>query len=144
VNSGLDRLKTPAGVHARRARRLLTEHGPREDGVFATTSNWSGICSTTRSRLPPKLGCDANSEIQSPPNARSCSARRSADGANCRNGWWIAMTRRILTGNLSHLVALHPGHQIAPRTTPQLANAAKVSLNARGDVSTGWSTRLED
>jgi alpha-L-fucosidase 2 len=35
---------------------------------------------------------------------------------------------------------VHPGRQIAPQTTPALAEAARVSLNARGDVSTGWST----
>jgi alpha-L-fucosidase 2 len=39
----------------------------------------------------------------------------------------------------SHLFALHPGRQIAPLTTPELAAAAKVSLNFRGDTSTGWS-----
>ncbi|WP_454803277.1 glycosyl hydrolase family 95 catalytic domain-containing protein [Mucilaginibacter phyllosphaerae] len=39
----------------------------------------------------------------------------------------------------SHLFALHPGKQISTITTPELANAAKVSLLARGDVSTGWS-----
>jgi alpha-L-fucosidase 2 len=42
--------------------------------------------------------------------------------------------------HLSHLVALFPGRQITLPTTPQLAEAARVSLNARGDVSTGWST----
>jgi alpha-L-fucosidase 2 len=40
----------------------------------------------------------------------------------------------------SHLFALHPGRQISPLTTPALAEAARVTLNARGDVSTGWST----
>lgn len=39
----------------------------------------------------------------------------------------------------SHLFALHPGRQISPLTTPELARAVKVSLNARGDISTGWS-----
>lgn len=39
----------------------------------------------------------------------------------------------------SHLFALHPGRQISPLLTPELAAAAKVSLNARGDTSTGWS-----
>jgi len=39
----------------------------------------------------------------------------------------------------SHLFALHPGTQINPLTTPELAAAAKVTLNARGDTSTGWS-----
>jgi len=41
--------------------------------------------------------------------------------------------------HVSHLFALHPGRQISPFTTPQLATAAKVSLEARGDESTGWS-----
>ena len=40
----------------------------------------------------------------------------------------------------SHLFAVHPGRQISPLTTPDWAKAALVSLNARGDVSTGWST----
>ncbi|MFW6170475.1 MAG: glycosyl hydrolase family 95 catalytic domain-containing protein [Planctomycetota bacterium] len=41
--------------------------------------------------------------------------------------------------HLSHLIAVHPGRQISPITTPELAEAAKVSMNARGDASTGWS-----
>ena len=41
--------------------------------------------------------------------------------------------------HLSHLIAVHPGRQISPLTTPKLAEAAKVSMNARGDGGTGWS-----
>jgi len=41
--------------------------------------------------------------------------------------------------HLSHMIAIHPGRQIAPLTTPKLAEAAKVSMNARGDGATGWS-----
>lgn len=41
--------------------------------------------------------------------------------------------------HVSHLYALHPGRQIAPDATPQLARAARVSLNARGDGGTGWA-----
>jgi len=41
--------------------------------------------------------------------------------------------------HISHLFALHPGKQISVEKTPGLANAAKVSLNARGDEGTGWS-----
>ncbi len=41
--------------------------------------------------------------------------------------------------HVAHLFALHPGRQISPLTTPSLAAAAKVSLNARGDGATGWS-----
>lgn len=39
----------------------------------------------------------------------------------------------------SNLFGLHPGSRISTLKTPELAKAAKVSLLARGDVSTGWS-----
>ena len=41
--------------------------------------------------------------------------------------------------HFSHMIAAYPGRQIAPFTTPEFAEAAKVSMNARGDASTGWS-----
>ncbi|MDR6944325.1 glycoside hydrolase family 95 protein [Mucilaginibacter pocheonensis] len=39
----------------------------------------------------------------------------------------------------SNLFGLHPGRRISTIKTPELAKAARVSLLARGDVSTGWS-----
>ncbi|WP_232301144.1 glycosyl hydrolase family 95 catalytic domain-containing protein [Gilvimarinus agarilyticus] len=41
--------------------------------------------------------------------------------------------------HVSQLYALHPGRVISPAQTPTLAEAAKVTLNARGDGGTGWS-----
>lgn len=41
--------------------------------------------------------------------------------------------------HLSHLIAVHPGRQISPLTKPEFAEAARVSMNARGDGATGWS-----
>lgn len=41
--------------------------------------------------------------------------------------------------HVSHLFALHPGRQISPLTTPELANAARRTLELRGDGGTGWS-----
>lgn len=41
--------------------------------------------------------------------------------------------------HVSHLFGLHPGREISLMKTPELAKAAKVSLLARGDASTGWS-----
>lgn len=41
--------------------------------------------------------------------------------------------------HVSHLFGLHPGRSISTIKTPDLAKAAKVSLMARGDESTGWS-----
>lgn len=42
--------------------------------------------------------------------------------------------------HISHLIALHPGRDISPLTTPELYNAALATMAERGDVSTGWST----
>ena len=41
--------------------------------------------------------------------------------------------------HVSHLYGLFPSSQITPYATPQLFDAARTSLNYRGDVSTGWS-----
>ena len=44
--------------------------------------------------------------------------------------------------HISHLFALHPGDQITPRGTPELAKAARVTLERRlaaGSGHTGWS-----
>lgn len=54
--------------------------------------------------------------------------------------------------HISHLYGLFPGDQISPSATPELANAAKRTLEIRGDGGTGWSkawkintwARLED
>jgi alpha-L-fucosidase 2 len=42
--------------------------------------------------------------------------------------------------HVSHLFGLHPGSQITPQGTPDLVQAARRTLEIRGDVSTGWST----
>jgi len=41
--------------------------------------------------------------------------------------------------HVSHLFGLHPGHQITRNATPKLFAAARKTLEARGDKSTGWS-----
>lgn len=41
--------------------------------------------------------------------------------------------------HVSHLFALHPGQQISVNLTPDLADAARISLEARGKEGTGWS-----
>lgn len=41
--------------------------------------------------------------------------------------------------HISHLYGLYPSHQITPEATPELFNAARTTLNQRGDNATGWS-----
>ncbi|MBC8373005.1 MAG: glycoside hydrolase N-terminal domain-containing protein [Phycisphaerae bacterium] len=41
--------------------------------------------------------------------------------------------------HINHMIAVYPGRQIHPTTTPKFAHAAKVGLIARGDGGPGWS-----
>lgn len=41
--------------------------------------------------------------------------------------------------HVSHLYMLHPGKQISTQGTPELAEAARKSLETRTDIGTGWS-----
>ena len=41
--------------------------------------------------------------------------------------------------HVSHLYGVFPGEQISTRTTPELAAAARRTLDLRGDQATGWS-----
>jgi alpha-L-fucosidase 2 len=45
--------------------------------------------------------------------------------------------------HVAHLWGIYPGAEIDPRTTPDLAAAARRSLDARGDVGTGWSLAMK-
>jgi alpha-L-fucosidase 2 len=42
--------------------------------------------------------------------------------------------------HVSHLYSLYPGHDISLKSTPELAAAARKSLELRGDGGTGWSS----
>lgn len=41
--------------------------------------------------------------------------------------------------HISHIYPLHPGRMINDEDTPELAEACRVTLNRRGDESTGWA-----
>ncbi len=45
--------------------------------------------------------------------------------------------------HISHLFALYPGSQISYYNTPELAQAARKTLEKRGDGSTGWSLAMK-
>jgi alpha-L-fucosidase 2 len=85
------------------------------DGAFATTLE------TMRARLPAdRVG--AQGQLQE---------------------WledWDAGAPEQQHRHVSHLYAVYPSEQINVRDTPELIAAAKVTLNTRGDKSTGWAT----
>jgi len=114
------------------------EHGPREDGVsFDQQLVWDLF--TNYIEASEQLGIDENFRKQ------VASMRERLLGPQI--GKWGQLQEWMVDRDdpkdqhrhLSHLIAVHPGRQISPLTAPKLAEAARVSMNARGDGATGWS-----
>ena len=114
------------------------EHGPEEDGVsFDQQLAWDLF--TNYIEASEALGLDESFR------KKVASMRDRLLGPQI--GRWGQLQEWMVDRDdpndkhrhLSHLIAVHPGRQISPLTTPELAEAAKVSMNARGDESTGWS-----
>ncbi len=114
------------------------EHGPTEDGVsFEQQLAWDLLGNFADAA--GILGIDA-------PQREEALAMRARLFGPQIGKWGQLQEWRIDRDDpenkhrhLSHLVAVHPGRQISPCTTPELAEAARVSMNARGDGATGWS-----
>jgi alpha-L-fucosidase 2 len=53
---------------------------------------------------------------------------------------WDMEAKDVHHRHVSHLFGLYPSWQINTRDTPELAAAAKKSLEIRGDQATGWAT----
>ncbi|WP_082580253.1 glycoside hydrolase N-terminal domain-containing protein [Pelomonas sp. Root1444] len=53
---------------------------------------------------------------------------------------WDASATDQQHRHVSHLYAVYPSEQVNVRDTPALAQAARKTLNTRGDESTGWAT----
>ena len=114
------------------------EHGPTEDGVsFDQQLVWDLFTNTIEAS--GALGVDED--------LRDDLAARKARLLGPQIGSWGQLQEWMVDRDdpnnthrhLSHLIAVHPGRQISPLSTPVLAEAARVSMNARGDGATGWS-----
>jgi alpha-L-fucosidase 2 len=114
------------------------EHGPHEDGVsFDQQLVWDLF--TNYLEASQALGGDE-------PFRQEIAAKRERL-LGPKIGRWGQLQEWMVDRDdpqdqhrhLSHMIAVHPGRQISPRTAPELAAAARVSMNARGDASTGWS-----
>lgn len=53
--------------------------------------------------------------------------------------WHYTESPKTTHRHVSHLWGLHPGDEIHPLTTPDLAEACRVTLKLRGDGGTGWA-----
>ncbi len=114
------------------------EHGPREDGVsFDQQLVWDLFTNTI----------EASEILHVDEELREKLAAMRSRLLGPQIGSWGQLQEWMVDRDdpkdqhrhLSHLIAVHPGRQISPLTTPELAEAARVSMNARGDGATGWS-----
>ncbi|HEX8601154.1 MAG TPA: glycoside hydrolase family 95 protein [Pseudoduganella sp.] len=119
------------------------EHGPVEDGVaYDQQIVWDLFQNTV----------DAARELhQDAAFARQVAAARDRLAAPEVGSWgqlleWMEEKKDPILDtpndnhrHVSHLFGVFPGRQITPQRTPKLAEAARVSLAARGEAGTGWS-----
>jgi alpha-L-fucosidase 2 len=99
--------------------RELFEHCQHAAEILGTDAAFRSELRKTESRLPP-LQIGKRGELQE----------------------WIVdyPENEPAHRHISHLYSLYPGHDIDLRFTPELAGAARKSLELRGDGGTGWST----
>jgi len=114
------------------------EHGPREDGVsFDQQLIWNLFGNFIKASNTLGIKNDFTAKI----------AEMQKHLLGPKIGKWGQLQEWMKDRDdpkdkhrhLSHMIAIHPSHQISPITTPELAKAAAVSMVARGDASTGWS-----
>jgi alpha-L-fucosidase 2 len=112
------------------------EHGPFTAGGSMAQQIVHGLLTDTIAAAT-ELGVDTafRAQLQDKLNAMDPGLRIS----NGRLQEWksSAITGEPQHRHVSHLYALHPGHQIAAGTT--FGDAAKATLTDRGDGGTGWS-----
>jgi alpha-L-fucosidase 2 len=100
--------------------RDLFAHCIEAAEVLHVDAEFRAACAVTRARLPPD---------------------RIGKGGQLQE-WledWDLEAPEPNHRHVSHLYALFPSGQINLRQTPELAAAAKRSLELRGDLSTGWA-----
>ena len=115
------------------------EHGPKEKGIsFDQQWVWDVFNSTIEASAA--LGVDADFRQQLTEMKTKLLPPQIGKWRQLQEWRVDRDDPKDTHRHLSHLMALFPGRQITPAKTPELAAAARVSLNARGDVSTGWST----
>jgi len=121
------------------------EHGPTEDGVsYCQELVWDLFNNYVKAA--DALGVDKNYRDQIsamrdklvPPGIGSWGQllewMTEKTGTNAVSGSPELDTPKDEHRHTSHLIALYPGHQISVEKTPVLAAAAKVSLDARGNI----------
>ncbi len=114
------------------------EHGPHEDGVSFDQQLCRDLL-TNFIEASDALGVDAEKRKKAQAMREKLLGPQIGKWGQLQE-WMVDRDNpKDQHRHLSHMIAVHPGRQISPETTPELAEAARVSMNARGDGATGWS-----
>ncbi len=92
-------------------------------------------------RAAELLGVDAEF-VRQTQNVRSRLPHDQIGTAGQLQEWlddWDTLAPEQAHRHVAHLYAVYPSAQITPMRTPELAHAARISLNTRGDRTTGWA-----
>jgi alpha-L-fucosidase 2 len=115
------------------------EQGPWEDGVsYAQQLIWELFTDTIRASEILDVDPDFRAEL-SEKLANLDPGVHVGSWGELREWKHTADVQGNTHRHISHLIALHPGHQISPLTEPEQAEWARVALVSRGDGGTGWA-----
>jgi alpha-L-fucosidase 2 len=120
---------------------FITEKGEKGAVSIATTMDMGLIWDvfTNTIEASEKLGIDADFRNELIAKRAKLSPLRIGKKGNLQEWYKDWEDVEPQHRHVSHLFALHPSRQISPLRTPELANAAKKTLEIRGDDGTGWS-----
>lgn len=115
------------------------EHGPWESGIaYAQQIIWDLFTNTIKAGKI--LGTDADFvNALEQKTARLDSGLTIGDWGQLREWKHANDDPENKHRHVSHLIALYPGKAISPVKDRKIADAARKTLNARGDSGTGWS-----
>ena len=116
------------------------EHGPWEDGVpYAQQLIWDLFNNTIEACEVLQKDVDFKDTLAAVLDKLDSGVRVGSWG-QLREWKYKNDSKKDKHRHISHLIALYPGKQVSPWIDKKYSDAAKVSLNARGDNSTGWAT----
>ena len=118
------------------------EHGPWEDGVaYAQQLVWELFDNTLAAAKIVHADASFTTELTEK-LSKLDNGLEIGEWGQIKE-WKLDLGKLDTLGNehrhLSHLIALYPGNQISYLRDKSFADAARTSLNSRGDDGTGWS-----
>jgi alpha-L-fucosidase 2 len=120
---------------------FITEQGKKQSVSVATTMDMGLIWDVFSNviQASSELGVDADFRKELSDKKSKLFPSQIGKNGNLQEWYKDWQDEDPQHRHVSHLYALHPGREISPLTTPQFADAARKTLEIRGDGGTGWS-----